>query len=93
MQDLERLLENMLGPKVFRPVVAGIRSRLRSAKQDPDPRPMRKTPRFLLVVASPDDEQERRLWPDNVVTLKWNAVRDNVGQAADIARESIVTIH
>jgi hypothetical protein len=86
----------MLGPKVFRPVVEGIRSKLRSAPPDSGPQPTRKTPRFLRIVATPDDEQEERLLAegkDNVVTLKWNVVADYVGPAAEIARANICTVH
>ena len=85
----------MLGPKIFEPVVEGIRSKLRSAKRNPDPQPRRMTPRYLRVGACPDDQQEVRLRAErlgDVTTLKWDAVMNCFGQATDLARANIVTV-
>jgi len=84
----------MLGPKIFEPI-EGFCSKLRSAKQDPNPQPNRTTPRYLRVVASPDDEQEVCSRADplgDVAMLKWDVVKNCIGQAADLARENIVAV-
>jgi hypothetical protein len=72
-------------------IVEGIRGKLRSAGQKQEPEAQRQTPRFISVVASPDDEQEKRLLEHSQVTLKWDVVEDYLGRpAANTVRNKIV---
>ena len=47
----------------------------------------------MRVIASPDDEQEKRLHTDDMVTLRWDVMEDYVGPAAATIRERIVPVH
>jgi hypothetical protein len=86
-------LETILG-KENHLIVEGIHSKLRSAGQRQEPEAQRKTSRFISVVASSNDEQEKQLLEDNQVTLKWDVAEDYVGRAAaNTVRNSLVAIH
>ena len=80
--------EEILGDKVYTPVIDGYRQKLRSATtaQQGPPLPKRKTPSFLRIVASPDDDSDRRLAAELKPTaiLKWAVVKDYIGSATDI---------
>jgi hypothetical protein len=73
----------------------GMRSRLRSAKQTS--LGTRKTPTFLRIIASPDDEQGNRLNAQSqgdVATLKWDAVVNCIGESAtNKIKEGTPSIH
>jgi len=80
--------EEILGHKVYKPVAGVYRQKLRSAitaQQEP-PRPERKTPPFLRIVASPDDDQAKHLAAELKPTaiLKWAVVKDYIGSMADV---------
>jgi hypothetical protein len=95
-RDMEGLLENMLGSDEYQPVANRYCSKLRSANHEPPPIPKREVPRYLRIVASPDDKQEHRLLAEplgNVVTLKWDVVTECIGSVAESVRDSIVTVH
>ena len=44
----------------------------------------RKTPRFLRIISSPDDKQEKRLeGNDDLAFLRWDKVKEYIGSTAD----------
>lgn len=71
-----------------------MRSRLHSTKETLG---TRKTPRFLRIIASPDDEQGNRLNAQSkgdIATLKWAAVVKCIGGgAANKIKEGTPSIH
>jgi hypothetical protein len=95
--DVLDLLKMLVGPEVYPPVADGYRSKLRSAtqaKKDADSQPQRKTPRYLRVIASPDDTQRRRLetgYPGDVAMLRWDVMKEYSG-AADIITTKMLAI-
>jgi hypothetical protein len=85
----------MLGPEIYQPVVEHIRARLRSADTPHKQLPKRETPRYLRIIASPDDEQDIRLraeFQGDVGTLRWDVVKECVGSMADIAKSHMVSV-
>lgn len=80
--------EEILGDKVYTPVIDVYRQKLRgatTAQQEPS-LPERKTPSFLRIVSSPDDDQAKLLVAELRPTaiLKWAVVKDYIGSPADI---------
>lgn len=93
--DLDALFDKILGTNIDRPNISNIQTRSRSAKRSTHQLSMRETPRFLRIVASPDDSQEQRLKAElqgDLATLKWDTVGDCVGELARILKESMVPI-
>lgn len=94
LNNLDALFTNVIGTAEFRPAIEGMRSRLRSAQQRLG---TRKTPRFLRVIASPDDEQGNRLNAQsqgNIATLKWEAVVKCFGESVpNKIKEGTPSIH
>lgn len=94
LDNLNLLFTSITGTDEFRLAVEGMRSRLRSARQ---PSGTRKTPKFLRVVASPDDKHGNRLDSQrqgDVATLKWDAVVEYIGRgAANQIKEGTLSIH
>ena len=86
-EQVGMFFQQLLGPKVYKPVVDGYRKKLRSsaAPQQASSVPERETPRFLRIVASPDDDQANRLEAELKPTaiLKWGAVKAYLGSTAD----------
>ena len=81
VDDLTETLEMVLGPEVFTPkLVDTYRSKLGVHQQSDS---TRQTPRFLRVVATPDDEQQKRLegeWKGgNVAFMRWDVMKDYLG--------------
>jgi hypothetical protein len=88
-------LNALLGPAIHQPVIDGIRSRLRSANKQPALSQMRETPRYLRIIASPDDEQQTRLkaeFQGDVGIVKWNVVKECVGSMADTAKLQMMSV-
>ena len=81
----------MLGDKVYMPVANVFHERLRSAtraKAEAKSHEKRHTPKYLRIIASPDDQQQHRLDAEpqgDVVTLKWEVVCQYIGSMADAA--------
>lgn len=87
-----------LGPEAHKPVVATYRSKLRSSARKENalvPLPTRQTPRYLRVIAAPDDEHQRHLEAvgDSVAVLKWTVVEEYTGLTADIMRQQVNPIN
>ena len=79
----------MLGSAIQQQAIDGIRSRLRSANKKPTSSQTRETPRYLRIIAPPDDEQEIRLkaeFQGDVGIVKWNVVNECAGSIADNAK-------
>jgi len=75
----------ILGPKECEPIVETYRSKLCSHSQSALD-PTRKNPRFLGVIATPDEERPhkgREGWKRSFALLRWDAVRGYLGSAAD----------
>lgn len=90
-----KFLEATLGPNVHAPVVEIYCSKLRSSSYKEGARapvPKRQTPRYLHVIAAPDDEEPRRLdteAPDSVAVLKWDVVTNYTGLTVDVIRPQV----
>ncbi|KAF8512021.1 hypothetical protein BU17DRAFT_96670 [Hysterangium stoloniferum] len=78
VDDLTASLEMVLGPAVYTPIADIYRSKLHSsiqAQQQSASHSMRQTPRFLRIIATPDNEQQKFLkgeWKGDVAVLQWD---------------------
>lgn len=75
----------ILGPKKCEPIVETYRSKLRGHFRSALD-PTRKTPRFLRVIATPNEEQPQKEgegWKCGFVLLRWNVVKPYLGSMAD----------
>ncbi|KAF8523105.1 hypothetical protein BU17DRAFT_64002 [Hysterangium stoloniferum] len=78
VNDLTRSLKMVLGSAVYTPIANIYHSKLRSsirAQQQSTSHSMRQTPRFLCIIATPDDEQQKHLkkeWKGHVAVLRWD---------------------
>ncbi|KAF8521957.1 hypothetical protein BU17DRAFT_64682 [Hysterangium stoloniferum] len=78
IDDLTASLEMVLGPAVYTPIADIYRSKLHSsiqAQQQSVSHSMRQTPRFLRIIATPDNEQQKNLkgeWKGDVAVLRWD---------------------
>jgi len=95
VNDLTETLEMILGPEVFTPIVADTYcSKLHSCSTHHQQstsalHSTRQTPRFLRVIATPDDEQQKRLegeWKGDVAFLRWDVMKDYLGSTADLMK-------
>ncbi|KAF8521901.1 hypothetical protein BU17DRAFT_87449 [Hysterangium stoloniferum] len=90
IDDLTGCLEMVLGPAVYTPIADIYRSKLRSsirAQQQSASHSKRQTPRFLRIIATPDDKQQKRLkreWKGDVAVLQWDVVKGYIGSTADV---------
>ena len=85
----------MLGPAIQQQAIDGIRSRLRSANKQPTSSQTRETPRYLHIIASPDDKQDIRLkaeFQGDVGIVKWNVVKECAGSIADTAKLHMMSV-
>ena len=84
---MEKFFETILGPNG--PATETYRSKLCSSTkgvQVLDSSPMRQTPRFLRVIATPDDNQNDRLEghsKGDMAILRWSFVNEYVGSSLD----------
>jgi len=80
--------EEVLGDRVYTPTIDEHRRKLRIATTAQQELSVseRKTPSFLRIVASPDDDQAERLAAELKPTaiLNWAVVKDYIGSVADI---------
>ncbi len=83
----------LLGSEVYIPIANLYHEKLRSqtkAQQQPDSYPTRQTPRFLGIIATPDDEQKKRQAGERkgdsteVAVLRWDVVKNYLGSTADL---------
>ena len=77
--DVNHLLEYILGREEATTVVEGYRRSSTTNKQDPASQPERQTPRYIYAIASSDDEQKHRLEADsqgNLALLKSKVVKE-----------------
>ncbi|KAF8512020.1 hypothetical protein BU17DRAFT_96669 [Hysterangium stoloniferum] len=78
IDDLTASLEMVLGPAVYTPIADIYRSKLHSsiqAQQQSVSHSTRQTPRFLRIIATPDNEQQKNLkgeWKGDVAVLRWD---------------------
>ncbi|KAF8510678.1 hypothetical protein BU17DRAFT_97886 [Hysterangium stoloniferum] len=92
IDDLTGCLEMVLGPAVYTPIADIYRSKLRSsirAQQQSASHSTRQTPRFLRIIATPDDQQQKRLkreWKGDVAVLQWDVVKGYIGSTADVLK-------
>jgi len=97
VNDLTETLEMILGPEVFTPILADTyRSKFHSCSTHHQQstsalHSTRQTPRILRVIATPDDEQQKRLegeWKGggDVAFLRWDVMKDYLGSTADLMK-------
>ncbi len=54
------------------------------------PSTFRKTPRFLRIISSPDDDQKQRLDGEgDLMLLRWDKVKEYIGSTADSVVKTI----
>ena len=79
----------MLGPEVYGPAVEKhyhLRSYISSGQTSPS-QPSRQTPRYLRIIATPDNEKNQRLIAEqegDVGILRWDCVEQYVGSTVDV---------
>ena len=77
----------VLGEDGDAPVVQSYLTRLQSKTEATNwqsPSTSRKTPRFLRIISSPDDDQKERLdGKDDLILLRWDKVTEYIGSTAD----------
>jgi len=80
----------VLGSEVCEPIIETYRSKLRSHTHSASAAsvPTRKTPRFLGIIATPDDERPslQKAWKGDKALLKWDVVKEYLGSTADLAK-------
>ncbi|KAF8493641.1 hypothetical protein BU17DRAFT_59568 [Hysterangium stoloniferum] len=92
VDDLTKCLEIIVGPAVYTPIAGTYCSKLRSrmrAQQQFASHSTRQTPRFLRIIATPDDEWQKGLkseWEGDVAVLRWDTVKGYIGSTADLLK-------
>ena len=92
------VFQKIHGEEEYIPVVNAYRQKLRSstsANSQSNPSATRTTPRFLRVIATPDDEPRRRLEAEpkgDVAILRWKNVQQYLSDAADAATANFQSI-
>ena len=85
----------LLGPAVYKPVADSYCNKLRSyteAQELSATYPTRQTPRFLSIIVTPDDEQEKRRAGERmgdsteVAVLRWSFVEKYLGSLANVIK-------
>ncbi|KAF8510406.1 hypothetical protein BU17DRAFT_98110 [Hysterangium stoloniferum] len=89
INDLMTTLEIILGPEIYMPIVETyckkLHNSIQAQQQSASDSSRRQTPRFLRIIATPDDEQRERLkaeWKGDLAVLRWDVVRDCIGSMA-----------
>jgi len=95
---VDKFFEVTLGHDVYKPVVNAYRSRLRSFTRTLQEHalPERKTPRFLSVIVTPDDQMDSRLEEDSTGTLaamKWDVLEEYAGSTLDAMMTKPGSVH
>ncbi|KAF8516724.1 hypothetical protein BU17DRAFT_92559 [Hysterangium stoloniferum] len=89
VDDLTGSLEMLLRPAVYAPIANSYHRNLCSsiqAQQQSASHSTRQTPRFLRIIAIPDDEEQKCLkgeWKGDVAVLRWDVVERYIGSMAD----------
>jgi hypothetical protein len=97
INDLKGTLKIIFGedgdaPKVVDSYLNKFRSRTQAANRQ-SPSNSRKTPRFLRIISSPDDKQEKRLdEKDDLAVLRWDKVQKYIGSTADSVVNNIGSV-
>ncbi len=97
LDDLETTLKMALGedgdaPEVVQSYLNRLQSKTEANNWQP-PSTSRKTPRFLRIISSPDDDQRQRLdGKDDLVLLRWDKVKEYIGSTADSVVKTIGSV-
>jgi hypothetical protein len=89
---LTGILEMVLGPEVYMPITDTYCSNLRNRTRNQQPsasHTTRQSPRFLRIIATPDDQQCKRLqqeWKGGVAVLRWDIMKAYIGLTADLVK-------
>jgi hypothetical protein len=95
IKDLTGTLEMVLGPEVYVPIADAYCSKLRSrttAQQQSASYSTRQTPRFLRIIATPNDNQRKRLEGErkgDMAVLRWDVVKKYLGSTADLVKTTV----
>ena len=85
----------LLGPEVYKPVADSYCNKLRGYTKAQElfaSSPTRQTPRFLSIIATPDDEQEKHRAGERmgdsteVAVLRWSLVEKYLGSTANVIK-------
>jgi len=94
---VEQFFNATLGPAVYKPVVAEYCKKLRSSTQAHglETHVARRTPRFLRIICTPDDQQQARLsrGEKDVILMKWAAAQEYGGSMIDALTLPIVSVY
>jgi len=97
--EIMDVLESMLGNAEYKPLIDEYRNKLRSSGALDGifaTKPLRKTPKYLRIVAAPDDKQEKRLKAEikgDVGVLRWKVIEDFFGSMADALTVKVPSVH
>ena len=86
----------MLGSAEYKFSVDEYRQKLRSCQNLNATQPLRKTPKYLRIIASPDDAQMERLNAEvngDIGVLRWEVVKRYLGSTADIVGTTLSSVH
>jgi len=97
-EKVEKFFEVTLGRNVYEPVVNAYRRKLHGSTRTPRELalPERKTPRFLSVIVTPDDQMDSRLEEDSTGTLaamKWDVLEEYAGSTLDAMMTKPGSVH
>jgi hypothetical protein len=97
LNGLEMTFKMALGEDEDAPeVVQSYLTRLQSKTEATNwqsPSTFRKTPRFLHIISSPDDDQKQRLdGKDDLVLLRWDKVKEYIGSTANSVVKTIGSV-
>lgn len=97
LNDLEVTLKMVLredgdAPEVVHSYLTRLQSKTKATNRQ-SPSTSRKTPRFLRIISSPDDDQKQRLdGKDDLVLLRWDKVKEYIGSTADSVVKTIGSV-
>ena len=97
-EDITDVLELMLGLAEYKLLLDQLRKTLRSSTkfdQQFASQPPRQTPKYLRIIATRDDEQEKRLkaeWKGDVGVLQWEGVEQYLDSTADVVSNGPLSV-
>ena len=97
-EKVEKFFEVTLGQNVYKLVVNAYHSKLHSSTCTPQELalPERKTPRFLSVIVTPNDQMDSRLEEDSMGTLaamRWDVLKEYAGSTLDAMMTKPGSVH
>jgi hypothetical protein len=97
-EKVEKFFEVMLGQNVYKPVVNAYHSKLHSSTCTLQELALleHKTPRFLSVIVTPDNQMNSHLEEDStgtLVAMRWDVLKDYAGSTLDAMMTKPESVH